>query len=66
MVATVPGSTTVEVLVTQDFNTRGTKVYRPVKHGHGLVHPSTSEKTLLKKKALNLPMVMTKLILKES
>ena len=34
VVAAVPGSKTVEVLVTQDFSTRGTRAYTPAKHGH--------------------------------
>ena len=55
MVAAVPGSKTVEVVVpvTQDFSTRGTRAYRPAKQ-------SISGKTLFNKKALTLLMVLTR------
>ena len=57
MVAAVPGSETAEVLVRQDFSTRGMRAYRPAKDGHS---PGGSRKVLLNKKALALLMVMTR------
>ena len=63
-VAAVLGSKAAEVLGTQDFSTRGTRVYMPAKREHGPEQPSTNGKTLLNKKTLTLLMVMAKLILK--
>ena len=57
-VAEVPGSKTVEALVTQDFSTRGTMACRPVKHGHNLRYPSVSGKTLINKETSVLLMVL--------
>ena len=53
----VLGSKIVEVLLIQDFSTRGMRAYRPAKDGHS---PGGSRKVLLNKKALALLMVMTR------
>ena len=61
MVAAVPGSKTVEVvMVTQDFSTRGTMASSPAKHGHGPDWASASGTPLLNKNTLALLMVMTR------
>ena len=59
-VAAVLGSKAAEALATQDFSTRGTRAYRPAKHGHGPAQPSASRQTLLDKKALTLLMVLAR------
>ena len=56
----VPGYETVGVLATQDFSTRGTRAYRPAKHGHSPGQPSLSRDMLLNKEAWTLLMVLAR------
>ena len=60
MVAAVPGSKIVEVMLTQDFITRGTRAYSPAKHGNSPGLPLVSRKTLLSEKELALLMVLAR------
>ena len=60
MVAAVLGLRIADVLVAQDFSTRGMRAYRPAKHGQTPGWMPVIGEALLNKKVMNLLMVMAR------